>query len=123
MDRIIREIRSASTVDTSASCLFDPPFIDGCDPELGFLKLNKVVSGSTESVRFYVTNGRIMVEENGSETGPLTSSKIVIDSLKFRRSATSTGEALRIELSIMIGEDQSTIKNFYNTAVLRGAYQ
>lgn len=123
MDRMIREIRSATSVDTSGSCLFDPPFADGCDPELGILKLNKVVSGASQTVRFYVTDGRIMVEENGTETGPLTSSRVMIDYLKFRRSATSTGEALRVELSILPNGENEIPKNFYNTAVLRGSYQ
>ncbi len=122
MDRMIREIRSASIVDTSASCLFDPPFIDGCDPELGILKLNKVVSGVPHYVRFYVSNGRIMVEEDGVEIGPITSSNITIDYLKFRHSATSTAEALRVELSVMGNAETDVPKNFYNTAVLRGSY-
>lgn len=123
MDRMIREIRSATSVDTSSSCLFDPPLIDGCDPELGILKLNKMVNGTLNAVRFYVTDGRIMVEENGIETGPLTSSKVTIDYLKFRRSATSTGETLRVELSVMPTGEDTMIKNFQNTAVLRGSYQ
>lgn len=123
MDRIIREIRSASSVDTSGSCLFDPPFADGCDPELGILKLNKVVGGSSETIRFYVTDGRIMIEENGIEIGPLTSTRASIDFLKFRRSATSTGEALRVELSILPNGETETPRNFYNTAVLRGSYR
>lgn len=123
MDRMIREIRSASSVDLSSSCLFDPPFIDGCDPELGVLKLNKMISGTPHTVRFYLDNGRIMLEEDGVLTGPVTSSRTHIEFLKFRHSKNSISEALKIQLSISSSNEPDNVKNFYDTAVLRGSYQ
>jgi len=123
MDRMIREIRSASSVDTSSSCLYDPPFRDGCDPELGVLKLNKMISGSPHSVRFYISNGQLMLEEDGVLTGPITSSRTEIQSLRFRHSVSTVSEALKIQLAINPNDNPDKIENFYDTAVLRGSYQ
>lgn len=123
MDRIIREIRFASSVDTSNSCLFDPPFADGCDPELGVLKLNKLVSGSPHTVRFFISNGRLMLEEDDVLVGPITSDKVTVVSLKFRHSSNDISEALKIQLILESNSDESLIKSFYDTAVLRGSYQ
>lgn len=122
MDRMIREIRFASSVDTSNSCLFDPPFSDGCDPELGVLKLNKIVSGSAHNVRFFISEGRLMLEEDNVLIGPITSDKVSVVSLKFRHSTNDVSEALKIQLTLE-SNSYNIIKNFYDTAVLRGSYQ
>ncbi len=123
MDRMMREIRTAYAVDTSVSCLYDPPLLDGCDPDIGILKLKKLVSGVERNVRFYVSNNRIMIDQDGVLLGPLTSANTSVDYLKFRRSATSTAEALRVEMSLQSNIDSDNTHQFYDTAVMRGSYQ
>lgn len=122
LDRMMREVRSATSVDTSASCLYDPPFAAGCDPEIGIIKLNKIVSGVPHTVRFYVVDGQVMVDEDDVLLGPITSKRTTIDALRLRRSATSTSETLKVELTISSTSFPEIVSDFYTTGVLRGSY-
>lgn len=109
MDRMISEIRNAVSIDSANSTFNSNP---------GQLSL---ING-TSSKRFYVSNNRIMINEDGL-VGPLTGSDISIVSLVFRSIATTTASAVKIELSLRnVASSTSLTENFYMTATLRGSY-
>lgn len=112
MDRMVREIRNATSVDTGASSFGNSS---------GILTIN---NGPSTTTRFYLSNQRIYVDENGAVLGPITLSSVRVTSLIFRHIATTTSEAIKIEMT-MAGHTSSpsVSENFYNTAVLRGSYE
>ena len=109
MDRMVRDIRNASSVD-AANSVFNVPY--------GALSL---VSGAT-TTKYYLSNGQIYVEENGNTLGPMTLSNVNVSSLVFNYISTGTSEAIRVRMTIS-GSLSMPAKNFYDTAVLRGSYQ
>jgi Tfp pilus assembly protein PilW len=115
MDRMTREIKDATSINTGASSLNINP---------GVLSLNATnASGTAEVLRFYVSGGKIMMDRNGVSVGQLTFSDSNITTLVFRSISTSTSEAVKIEMAIQSGTSTSFItKNFYDTAILRSSY-
>ena len=115
MDRMVREIRNAVSIDGSQTSY---------NTAQGSLKLNTTDdSGTAETVRFYVTGGKVMFQRNGSDVGPLSVSSATVSSLVFRSIATSTSQAIKIELTVESGTSTSYFtKNFYETATIRGSY-
>ena len=112
MDRMVREIRNATSVNVAGSSFGNSS---------GILTIN---NGTSSTTRFYLSNERIYVDENGVVLGPITLSSVSVTSLVFRHIATTTSEAIKIEMT-MEGNTSgtSTVSNFYNTAVLRGSYE
>lgn len=116
IDRIVRETRNAESIDAANSSF-------GVTP--GTLSLNTFdASDNPMTVRFSVSNGRVILTENGISLGPITSSNVAVTSLIFRSFSTTTSSAVKIELTL---ESASTSpvyfsRNFYGTAVLRGSY-
>lgn len=118
MDRMIREIRNATSVNTAQTAY---------GISSGSLALNSLnASGTASSVRFFVSTStsRLFLEENGVNVGPLTPSSVIVSNLTFRSFATSTSAAVKIEMTIASASSSSVYfsKNFYGTAVLRGSY-
>jgi hypothetical protein len=113
-DRMIREIRAASSVDLHNSSF-------GVDD--GILSLVIPSGSGTRTVRFYLSNSKIMVDDNGSVTGPLTLSSTQVTSLRFYYLSATTSTAVKFE-TVMIGpiSDPGISEKLYGTAVLRGAY-
>lgn len=112
MDRITREIRMADTV-VDANSTFDS------DP--GILEISSTdSSGDTRTIRFQVDSGEMSMYENGSFYGSISGDKVTVNSLFFRKIITSSGVAIKIELSVLGNEGR--VANFYNTVALRGAY-
>lgn len=113
MDRMTREIRDATDI-ASATYNTNPGelILDGTDS-----------AGDSETIRFYVSNGRLMLDRDGVNIGQLTQSDVTVSSLVFRSVSTTTSSAVKIEMSISNGSGASAIsKNFYNTAILRSSY-
>ena len=111
MERITREIRQANSIDISNSTL-------GSNP--GMLTLNgKDAGGSARVVKFSVLNGALNIYENNSLLDNLLNQNVTASNLIFRRISTGTGEAVKIELTLL---DGSTSKKFYDTVILRGGY-
>lgn len=109
LDRMVSEIRNAISVDTANTTFNSSP---------GQLTL---VNG-TSTKKFYVSNNRLMINEDGL-IGPLTGSDIKVTSLIFRSIATTTASAVKIELSLRnVASSTSLTENFYMTATLRGSY-
>jgi type II secretory pathway pseudopilin PulG len=115
MERMVREIRQASSVDQGQSTFNANP---------GKLVLNTTDSGgNSTTVEFSVSSTTLIVKQGGITLGPLTIGSTTVDSLIFRSIATSTSQAVRVEMTLTSqGISQSKTGTFYSTAVLRGSY-
>ncbi len=115
LERMVREIRGASSVDIAQSTLNSSP---------GQITLNTVDdNGATTTIQFFLTGQTSRIKEAGIDIGPLSSAGARVTSLTFRRIATSTSEAVKIEMTVESGQGQSyRSSSFYSTAVLRGSY-
>ena len=113
--RMEREIRNATSVNGAQTTYNSSP---------GSLMLNTTdVNGTAITLRFYLSNSKVMMDRNGSSLGQLTSSDSIVSSLIFRSISTTTTSAVKIELTIQSGSTTSYVtKNFYDTAIMRGTY-
>lgn len=115
MERIVREIRDASSVDDAGSVLGSSP---------GELLLNTTdAAGTAKTVEFYLDSGRLSLKENGVVSGLLSSSKTSVSNLVFRKITTARSAGVKIELTFKSGVGiASSTESFYGTAVLRDSY-
>lgn len=115
LERVTREIRFAKSVDIGQSSF---------DTSNGSLYLNTLdESGALGSIRFYLLNSRVHVNENSYYLGPLTLGKVSVSDLMFSRIATPKAEAIKIVVTLQSGEGGALrTKKFYSTVVLRGSY-
>ena len=111
LDRIIREIRDAESIDLSASVLGTHP---------GTLTLNTTdSSGNARTVEFYLQNEVISLKENGIANGALMNTNASTTNFIVRRIVNAHSEGVKIEMTISSGAKS---ENFYATAVLRNSY-
>lgn len=107
MDRITRDVRSASGV-SGTSTVYNVPG--------GALALIIPDSGGgADTFRYYLSGGRVLLDKNGVLFGPLTADSVNVSSLVFRPVTTGNSSGVKIEMTI----EQA---NFYNTAMLRNSY-
>ncbi|KKS96740.1 MAG: hypothetical protein UV75_C0002G0139 [Candidatus Giovannonibacteria bacterium GW2011_GWA1_43_15] len=105
VERMVRSVRSATSTDTSVS-------VFGIHP--GILKI-----GGT---KFSLLGSVLQVTENGEAPQDLTSD-VNVSSLVFYRTVSANSEIIKIELALQAGTGIfQKSKNFYGSAVLRGAY-
>ena len=83
LERIIREVRYANTVDLTGSTL---------DANPGVLLLNTIDPSTDlpQNVKFSVTSGRLIVQAGSSTPEALTNNSVQLTNLVFRRIATSS---------------------------------
>lgn len=115
MERMAREIRQASGVNVSNS-------VFGVTP--GTLELDSTdSSGTARTVKFVYENNAIDMYYGGVLQGNLLGQNIVPTSLFFRNITTTSGSAIKIEMTIEDnrGKDHRTA-NYYDTIILRSAY-
>lgn len=99
LERIIREIRLAKSIDDGTSIF---------NTNAGRLKL--------DTVEFLMNGSSLMIKEGASDPVSLNSTGTGVSSLIFRKiTASTTSQAIKIEMEIS-GE------KFYSTAILRGSY-
>lgn len=111
MERMTREVRSATSITTGSSTFDTSP---------GVLVLSGTdSSGATRTVTFLVSGGQLQINDNGT-TGTLTSSSVSISSLIFRKITTAVGTAVKIELTLSTNVGRSVSASFYDTIILRG---
>lgn len=108
MDRIIREIRGAESVGGDSAF----------NTTSGILSL---ISGAT-TIRFYLSDQKIYVAENGVTIGALTNSSVKVSSLIFRYINATSSDAVKVEMTFLSSSTPNLSKNFYNTSVLMGSY-
>lgn len=116
MERMVREVRTASSVDTTNSVF---------DTNPGRLILNTTdEAGSSKIVEFYFDEDTktIGLVDGGVDKGSLTGGHTDVTNIIFRKQDTPKGAIVKIELSLE-GNIRHSIKgNFFDSAVLRGAY-
>lgn len=112
MERMTRDIRAASSVNTANSTL-------GSNP--GVLTLNSTVNGSATVTKFYLQNGILKLDVNGSYFGPLTLSNASTTNLVFRVLDNGVSNAVKVDMTIqvLVGGVLRT-KNYHSTIILRG---
>ena len=115
MERIVRETRLANNVEILNSTF---------DVNPGRLMLDTVDSaGLPKTVEFYVSAGRLLVKENGVDTGALTPSNVELQNFVFRLVTNGSVQAVKVEMALSDTRvATSSPRSFYNTALLRGSY-
>ena len=115
MERMTRDIRTATSVDAGNSVLNSNP---------GQITINtNDVNGNPVVEKFYIKNGVIWLQEGGADTGPLMLGSTQVTNLIFRQINTGRSTAIKIEMTIIGGQgDALKTKNFYSTIVLRNSY-
>lgn len=112
MDRMTREIRNSKSVDLANTATSTPN---------GYLTLNDFdSSGSSTIIKFYLSDGRIYVDQAGTQLGPLTLENTYVSSLIFRYFTSASSTGVKIEMAIQ--SSSTPANNFYDSAVLRGSY-
>ncbi|HEU0080557.1 MAG TPA: prepilin-type N-terminal cleavage/methylation domain-containing protein [Candidatus Paceibacterota bacterium] len=113
--RFSRDIRRASAIDLNDSVLAATP---------GRLTLLMKRSDDTnDSVSYYVSDSKVKVDENGAYAGDVTQGDVAVFNLTFRKFASASSTAIRIEMTMAPAASTSVpALNFYGTYVLRGSY-
>ena len=115
LERMTRDIRDATSVDTGLSTLGSSP---------GVLQLNTTDAGGVATtIQFFVSGQIVHVKEAGVDVGPLIASSTRVTNLVFRKITTAEAQAVKIEMTLESGTSTSyRQKKFYSTVVLRGSY-
>lgn len=109
MERITREIRQATGINTISS---------------NDLKLDtKDEAGASKTVEFALSGTNIQLLENNAFVGNLNSPDIAVTALTFTQITTTTGKAVKVSLTVRSNHDaQGRSFDFNDTVVLRGNY-
>lgn len=115
MERLTRDIKSATSVDLANS-------VFGANPgKLSLFTVN--ASGTPLTVLYYVSSSTLSVKENGVDKGALTSSRSLVDGLVFSYITTGNTVGVKVNLRLRPSRGDSSDSNyFYDTVILRGTY-
>jgi prepilin-type N-terminal cleavage/methylation domain-containing protein len=115
LDRLIREIRAAESIDMAQSIFNANP---------GRLVLSKrLADGTLTTVDFYIATGTLNLKEGGAYSGPLTASTTSITNLIFGVLSTTTSKAIKIDMELTSTQKEITKTGiFHSTVVVRGTY-
>ena len=116
MERMVREIRTANSVDLGNSIF---------DDNSGQLQLNTTEEdGTPKTVQFYhdSTNKTVNFVDNGADEGTLTGNDVNITKLLFRSWVTPKSTLIKIEMTVQSKIKTTLNANYYDSVVLRGAY-
>lgn len=112
MERISRDIRSASTVDAANSTLGSSP---------GVLTLIATAGGFSTTTKFYIQNNILKMDINGVYYGPLSLTSATVSNLVFRDLSSAVSYAVKIDMTIQATVGQVTkTKTYHSTVILRG---
>ncbi|MCC6448209.1 MAG: prepilin-type N-terminal cleavage/methylation domain-containing protein [Chitinophagaceae bacterium] len=91
----------------------------------GILTLNSINNdGFVSKYKFYVEDGRLKLDINGSFNKILTTEDIIVKSFILRNISTSKSKAVRVEMTLESNiKGDIKDKTFYTTAILMGTYQ
>ena len=110
MDRIGKELRNATAIDSISS---------------NSVQVSSLVGSGTRTVMFTLnaSTGIIRILENGVDMGPLTSFNASTTRLAFFQMTTPKSKAVKIEMTVVASSTRYAERaNFYNTVTLRGSY-
>ena len=111
MERIVRDTRSATSIDAPNSTLGTSP---------GVLTLVSTSNGVSTTTKYYVQSGTLKVDVNGAYFGPLSSTNTSITNLVFTQAASATTTLLKIDMTVQ-GSLGGTVKTkTYHTSVVLG---
>lgn len=115
MERLTRDIKSATSIDMAGSTFAATP---------GRLTLNtRNASGTPLTVEYYVATSTIRIKENGVDVGSLMSSKTKVEGLVFYLINQGSTVAVKTELHLTSSRGSATdVDHFYDTSILRGSY-
>lgn len=113
MERITRDIRAASVIDTSNSTFGSSP---------GVLALVATANAVSTTTKFYIQGGVLKVEVNGAYSGPLSVAGSAITSLTFTSLSSGASSAVRVDMTVRgtVGPVTQT-KTYHDTVILRGS--
>ncbi len=112
MEKMSREVRLATTIDTVNSTFSSSP---------GVLTLVATSNGVSTTTRFYVDSNTLKLDINGVYFGPLTNSTTRVTSLVFHRLTNTNSDAVKIDLTIETTYGSTTkSKKYYSTIILKG---
>lgn len=115
-ERMTREIRGAISINT-ANSIFDT------NPGVLVLNTTDPSSGAAMTVKFYVRDGKLQIDEQGINIGALTPLNTTITNLVFRHIPVSKSVGVKIEVTIQSSlAEVSAAGNFYDTAELRRSF-
>ncbi len=111
MERMTREIRGATSVDTTNS-------VFNTDP--GVLTLVSTLGSTSTTTKFYISNGALKMDINGSYFGPLSDVDATIDSLTFAKLDSGISTAVKIDMTVS-GRSGLAVKtkNYHTTILLK----
>lgn len=114
VDRITKEIRSASSVDAIESQF---------NTTQGVLDLNFVSNEVLTEKKFFVESGIVKYQENDGETVELTSKDFNVSNFNFYFINTPVSNAVRLTLEIQFQTRNATeTKSYTGFAILRESY-
>jgi type II secretory pathway pseudopilin PulG len=114
LDRINREIRDATTIDTAGSIFNANP---------GKLMLNSTDSnGNARTVEFFISSSTVHIKENGVDLGRLTQADGSVTNLVFTHITNTHSDSVRTVMRVESGTSTNyRAENFYATTILRGS--
>ncbi|PIP73380.1 MAG: hypothetical protein COW88_02055 [Candidatus Lloydbacteria bacterium CG22_combo_CG10-13_8_21_14_all_47_15] len=111
LDVFAREIRGATSVDTTGSVFDTSP---------GILSLNTTNGDALASVLFRVENGTLVFYRDGAFVGSLLSGSTTVNTLLFEYAPTQNSELVKITLGLTATTVKTTkSETFYTSAVVR----
>ncbi|HUD04095.1 MAG TPA: prepilin-type N-terminal cleavage/methylation domain-containing protein [Candidatus Paceibacterota bacterium] len=113
-DRLAREIRNATSIDTADSTFNSSP---------GTLAIFVGTGSSQITRKFYLSGGAVAVSDNGVFEGNLTSAQASTTSLIFRLLTATTTDAVRVQMTISPTTTPSQTVTVYDTFVVRSTYE
>jgi Tfp pilus assembly protein PilV len=105
MERMIRDIHSATSLDNAQSSF---------STSSGALA---VVIGTT-TTRFYLQNGVLRVSVGGTDVGPLSAANTTITNLMFKATSTAQSQGVHIDMTINGTAGNATRTKKYQTTVV-----
>lgn len=109
LERMSRDIRGATSIDTANSTLGTSP---------GVLTLIQTTASVSTTTKYYVQSGVLKVDVNGTYVGPLTSRGSSVQSLTFTKIQNSVSSGVKVDLTITGSAGDTTRTKSYHTTVL-----
>lgn len=113
LERMTRDIRNATSIDTANSTFGTSP---------GVLTIITTQNSVSTTTKFYVQSGTLKVDVNGTYVGPLTLSNVTVTSLIFTNLTSAHSSAVKIDLTLF-GRLGTTTKSlpYHSTVIIKGS--